>query len=73
MNPAPENSALPPLPAIGEPVITACGSVIRYRADTAWTVYRGQRVYFCLPACLSDYERDPLNSCMAFRLLSEKG
>lgn len=54
----------------GTPVRTACGGVIQYAEDTACTLYKGEVVYFCLAACQEDYERDPLSSCLAARILS---
>jgi len=53
------------LPAPGNPVQTACGGQIHFEQDTPTTIYRGRRVYFCLPACLEDFARDPATSCLA--------
>ena len=55
----------PALPDTGSPVLTACGGQIQYERDTPTAVFRGQRVYFCLPACQEDFERDPATSCLA--------
>ena len=54
----------------GTPVRTACGGVVQYARDTPCTLYKGEVVYFCLAACREDYERDPLSSCLAARILS---
>jgi YHS domain-containing protein len=45
-------------------VQTACGGQIRFEQNTPTAVYRGWRVYFCLPACLEDFARDPEASCL---------
>jgi hypothetical protein len=55
---------------LGTPVRTACGGVIQYAEDTPCTLFKGEAVYFCLSACKEDYERDPLSSCLAARILS---
>ena len=56
---------MPPYPAIGTPVATACGGTIQYSATTPCVYYRGQAVYFCLPICKAGLESDPRNSCLA--------
>lgn len=56
----------------GTPVRTACGGVVQYARDTPCVLYKGEVVYFCLPICLEDYERDPISSCLAARILSGK-
>ena len=55
-------------PDTGTPVRTACGGIVRYSPATPCVKFRGQRVFFCLPACKEDFERDPLSSCMAIRI-----
>jgi YHS domain-containing protein len=49
----------------GTPVRTACGGVIHYSADTPCILFKGEAVYFCLPVCKEDFDRDPLSSCLA--------
>lgn len=53
-----------PLPETGVLVTTACRGCIRFDEDTPHAVYRGQRVYFCLPLCLEDFVQNPENSCL---------
>ena len=53
----------------GAIVITACGGRINYSDDTPCDVFRGETVYFCLPICKTDYQNDPLTSCLASRLM----
>lgn len=60
-----QGSEEPAVPMIGSPVLTACGGQIQFEQGTPTAVYRGQRVYFCLPACREDFERDPSISCLA--------
>lgn len=62
-----------PLPGPGSPVRTACGGGIRYEPGTPWTLFRGRRVYFCLPACKEDFEKDPQTSCLAWQIAAEGG
>jgi hypothetical protein len=57
-------------PEQGAFVITACGGRINYSADTPCDLFRGETVYFCLPICKTDYQNDPLTSCLASRLLN---
>jgi YHS domain-containing protein len=57
----------PQLPSIGE---SACGARIRITPNTPYIHYHGEIVYFCGWDCKQLYDEDPLNSCMAARLLS---
>ncbi len=54
----------PPLPKIGSPVTTACNGIIYYEVDTPTALFRGQRIYFCLPSCLKSFQDDPKTSCL---------
>jgi hypothetical protein len=54
----------------GAVVVAACGGRINYTADTPCDLFRGETVYFCLPICKTDYQNDPLTSCLASRLLN---
>jgi len=51
---------------------TACGARINLTPTTPFIHYRNQVIYFCGQDCLQLYEEDPMNSCMAARLLSGK-
>jgi hypothetical protein len=63
-----------PLPRNERPkeVETACGSRVLLNSNTPWVVYRDEVVYFCMPECKLTYEKDPLNSCMAGRILASR-
>jgi hypothetical protein len=56
------------LPAYGLVVQTACGGTATFGPRTPWAVYRGKIVFFCLPACRADFERNPETSCLAARM-----
>ncbi len=60
-----ENAASPALPPAGSMVKTACKGVMLLEEDTPQTVFRDQRVYFCLPECLATFNQNPSTSCMA--------
>jgi YHS domain-containing protein len=53
-----------PLADIGSQVVTACKGVTQFEQATPNTVYRGQRIYFCLQSCLETFKVDPKNSCL---------
>ena len=59
------SDCMPPAPAFGTPVATACGGMVQYSATTPCVYYRGQAVYFCLPICKAGLQSDPRNSCLA--------
>lgn len=54
-------------------VETACGSRVLLTPKTPWTVYHDEIIYFCMPDCLENYEKDPLNSCLATRIFMDRG
>jgi YHS domain-containing protein len=49
---------------------TACGGLIEITPQTPWILWQGKPVYFCKIDCKELYEKDPLNSCMAARILA---
>jgi YHS domain-containing protein len=49
---------------------TACGARIIISSKTPYIHYRDEIVYFCGQDCKELYDDDPINSCMAARLLS---
>jgi YHS domain-containing protein len=50
--------------ATGSVVGTACGGLLRLEQDTPHSIFRGQRIYFCLPSCKESFDRDPTTSCL---------
>lgn len=54
-----------PLPAPGNQVRTACGGRMEFEAATPRAYYRGEWLYFCLPACRQLFESNPEFSCLA--------
>jgi YHS domain-containing protein len=66
-DPSEWSDCLPPAPAVGALVRTACGGTVQYTPMTPCVFYRGQTVYFCLPICKADAEKDPRHSCLALR------
>jgi hypothetical protein len=52
----------------GDPITTACGGKTLYTPGTESAIYLGKPVYFCLPICKRDFERDPRTSCLALTL-----
>jgi YHS domain-containing protein len=63
-------SDLPISTLFGKEVETTCGSPVTLSQSTAWVLFRDKVVYFCTPDCKKGYEKDPLNSCLAARILS---
>ena len=59
-------------PGEGKHGKTACGSSILITSDTPYIYYRDEVVYFCGEDCKQIYDDDPLNSCMAARLITGK-
>jgi hypothetical protein len=55
----------PSLPLLGSVVPTACRGYLLLEADTPTTIYRGRRIYFCLPDCLKSFVQNPSTSCLA--------
>jgi YHS domain-containing protein len=49
---------------------TACGARILVTPNTSYIKYKDEIVYFCGQDCKEIYDADPMNSCMAARLLS---
>lgn len=59
----------PDTPPRGE---TACGARVLISLQSPSVYYQGELVYFCGDDCQQLYTEDPLNSCLASRLLSGK-
>lgn len=68
MNPSQPNND-PEQPVIGE---TACGGRVRITPGTPFIHFHDEIVYFCGLDCKQIYDEDPLNSCLAARLLADK-
>ncbi len=68
-----EDAAQPTLPPVGSLVKTACKGVLLLEEDTPNTVFRSQRLYFCLPECLTTFTQNPSTSCLAGDPLLEGG
>lgn len=61
---------LSPSPGDDQQGETACGARIIISSNTPCIHYRDEIVYFCGQDCKQLYDDDPINSCMAARLLS---
>ena len=59
-------------PGIATFADTACGARVLITPHTSFIYYRDEIVYFCGNDCKQMYDEDPINSCMAARLLTEK-
>jgi hypothetical protein len=59
------------LPEAGNPVETACGCTVGFSPDLPYANHQGRRVFFCLPICKQDYDRDPISSCLILRTAFE--
>lgn len=57
-------------PGENKRIETACGARITFTPNAPHIHYGDEIVYFCGTDCKQLYEEDPLNSCMAARLLS---
>lgn len=51
---------------------TACGARITITPHSPPVYYKGEIVHLCAEDCRQLYTEDPLNSCLASRLLSDK-
>lgn len=51
----------------GALVHTACGGVVQLTPQTPCASVEGRPVFFCLPVCKTDYERDATHSCLSTR------
>ena len=61
------------LPSRGSQVCTACGGRVEFEPATPLAPYRGEWLFFCLPACQQLFESDPKFSCLAVQEGSEGG
>lgn len=68
MNPTPP----PTDPDRPQPAETACGALIQITPHTPSVCYQGEIIHFCGEGCRQLFTEDPLNSCLASRLLSGK-
>lgn len=61
------------LPASGYRVKTACGGSVEFEPSTPRVPYRGEWLYFCLPACQQLFESNPEFSCLPEQERNEVG
>ena len=47
------------LPRPGTPVEFACGGMAPFDENTPVALHVGKLIYFCLPACMRTFEREP--------------
>jgi YHS domain-containing protein len=45
--------------SLGNEVQTACGGTIKKTDQFPSVIFRGERIYFCTPACFRAFEIDP--------------
>jgi len=62
-----------PLPYSGREVYTACGGKAHFAPDTPRAVYDGKWVFFCLPTCKQEFDKDPASSCLAEQIALDTG
>jgi YHS domain-containing protein len=60
-----------PLPLTGSEVNTACGGRTHFSSDTPHAIYNEKWVFFCLPACKEEFDRNPASSCLAEQITFE--
>ena len=53
-----------PMPVLGSVVSTACGGTVQYCAGTPCVLLNGENIFFCMAVCKTDFESDPLHSCV---------
>lgn len=62
-----------PLPPTDSEVNTACGSKTHFSPDTPHAIYNENWVFFCLPACKQEFDKDPASSCLAEQITLDTG
>ncbi len=65
--------SLPPLPAPGSEVKTACGGLTKFISDLPRALHKESWVFFCLAVCLQEFEQNPAASCYAGQIATEEG
>lgn len=58
------------LPKIGSSIYSACGGPMTFNNDTSRALYQDRWVFFCLPSCKDDFNKDPATSCLDAQELS---